>query len=192
MEAIRERRIGGYRPYWLYAIQRFPFKIAMRQIWRHSVVPTLTADRLRWHWRRWRAKDRRKKQSWGTAKFAVNRDGDYFLVECPQCGTQDIWFNKAPAFECEYCHIAFTVYLEDGIVKIRDHRKGNARLPASMVFDPGAQIWRLGITLDASWWWNRRQIQRDLHDDGMDAHQHREYTIVAQPRHEQSETLGEG
>ena len=43
----------------------------------------------------------------------VNRDGDKFFIECPECHTTDL--NAIRLFGCKSCHTRFHVYGEDGI-----------------------------------------------------------------------------
>lgn len=43
----------------------------------------------------------------------VNRDGDLYFIECPECHTTDI--NAQRIFGCRKCHVRFCVYAEDGI-----------------------------------------------------------------------------
>ena len=133
----------------------------------------------RWY-RRWKRRDTRPRD-YGTVKWAIRRDGDYFLVECPSCHSQRLWFNKDRwAFECSRsyrCKTTFTVYTEDGVVELVDHRRGNVQFPARAKRDPGCGLYRLGIEFDAPWWWDGLRIERDLHG-GWDAHRHQPYQIV--------------
>ena len=132
--------------------------------------------------RRWERRDRRQKSGWAGTKWAVRRDGDYFLVECPQCHSQKVWFYKDKGlFECikSYeCKTVFSVYTEDGVVRLADHRRGDVRFPARAVYDPGCGLYRLGIEQSVPWWWSEKiRIERDLHG-GLDAHRHQPYKIV--------------
>ncbi len=43
---------------------------------------------------------------------AVNRDGDLYFIECPECHTTDV--NMLKMFGCRKCHTRFSVYPEDG------------------------------------------------------------------------------
>ncbi len=45
--------------------------------------------------------------------YTVNRDGDLFFIECPECHTTDI--NAVRVFGCRKCHTRFSLYAEDGI-----------------------------------------------------------------------------
>ena len=48
--------------------------------------------------------------------MTVNRDGDKFYIECPECHSTDL--DKQRIFGCKDCHTRFTVYLEDGFDSI--------------------------------------------------------------------------
>jgi hypothetical protein len=138
--------------------------------------------------RRYHLVDRRNKKTYSHAVYAVDRDGDLYLVECPKChDTQHLIFNRKSegrlytnavpvnTFQCFLCDIGFWVYLEDGLREIKDHREGVPPLPSMVVRDDRGTI-HLGIAKDAPWWWTRREICRDLHD-GKDAHGHKRYEV---------------
>jgi hypothetical protein len=180
---------GHSLPYPLYSIARFGVRNGLWRIWEYHLHP-----KNAWHWtlRRYRKLkliDRRPKKGWNNTVYAVDRDGDLFLVECPKGHhTQHVFFNwnyeekKActnsvppKTFECLSCGIGFRVYLEDGLRRIRDHRDGTPPLPSMVVWDDNHEL-HLGISKDAPWWWKRREIYRDLHD-GKDAHGHKPYEI---------------
>ena len=185
-------------PYPLYAIARFGFWDAMFRTWVYHVHPKNALDWLQTQIRRYHLKDRRPKKGYSKTVYAVDRDGDLYLVECPQChDTQSILFNwryseerdeegyrkgraitevvPPKTFQCYSCDIGFHVYLEDGLRFISDHRDGVPPLPSKVVWDDRGKI-HLGISKDAPWWWNRREICRDLRD-GKDAHGHHKYEI---------------
>jgi hypothetical protein len=44
---------------------------------------------------------------------AADRDGDLYVIECPDCGSTDL--NVARFFGCKKCHTRFSVYTEDGL-----------------------------------------------------------------------------
>lgn len=146
---------------------------------------------LRRRYRRWRRIDRRKK-SWGNYKWAINRDGDLFLTECPKCHSQNVSLNeKTKHFYCRKCDVIFEVYKEDGAVRIMDHRKGDVDFPAVAVWDKPCKVYRLGIRQDAPWWWESRAVLQDLHN-GKDAHGHEKYKVVgSQPRESEIDTRPE-
>ncbi len=157
----------------------------LRRFLEFSVRPVVAlrgARRALWKWRR---RDRRLKVlGYAASKWAVNRDGDFGLVECPVCHDQSVWFVKE---ECVFVcgggrsdgH-RFLVYLEDGVVQLRDHRCGDIRyFPAIAVND--GKDWHLGLTRDAPWWWRRREVYRDLRADGKDGHGHKPYVVLPSP-----------
>lgn len=128
--------------------------------------------------------DNRPRDNYGTGKWAINRDGDYYLVECPSCHRQCISRDKAHGrFICSYCDIGFVVYTEDGAFSFRDYREGNVNFPANLVWDEAGNGY-LGLTEDAPWWWRRRDIYRDLRKDGKDGHGHQLYETVPLSRQE--------
>lgn len=152
---------------------------------RRRIKRWLVLHPIRIRYRRWAQRDRRKRWSGsGTRKYAINRDGDMFIVECPQCHREvGLSYKKnretrKASFVCSHCAVWISVYLEDGVVEMRDHRKGNIPERAIAAYDPGASIWRLGIGRDAPWWWTRRTICRDLQASGKDAHGHKTYRVV--------------
>ncbi len=188
---------GRSLPYPLYAIARFGVADGLWRTWEYHLHPKNAWQWLRRRWRKFRLVDRRPK-TWSRTVYAIDRDGDLFLVECPRChATQHLLFNldleqpweerngptpryftetvPPKTFLCGACDIGFKVYLEDGIRQIRDHRKGVPPLPSVVVWDDNRTI-HLGIAKDAPFWWQRREICRDLHD-GKDAHGHKPYEI---------------
>lgn len=194
---------GKSLPYPLYSIARFGIVEGLSRFWTYHLHP-----RNAYHWaarqcRKYRLIDRREKKGWSRTVYAVDRDGDLFLVECPGCHqTQHllfnldldqpykerrikpkVWTDSVPpkTFQCSTCNIGFSVYLEDGIRRVRDHRDGTPPLPSTVVWDDQGTI-HLGISASAPWWWKRREICRDLYD-GKDAHGHYRYEVfpVKQP-----------
>ena len=173
-----------------YAIKRFGFVDGVRRWWKYHGSPMLWPKHARQSYDRWKRIDRRKKKVWSLTVYAANRDGDYYLIECPQCHRfQHLYYDQDKhRFECSPCNIEFQVYLEDGLLKILDHRDGNIPLPAKVVTDDSGRH-HLGITEDAPWWWRRREIYRDYHPDTeKDAHGHKQYVVF--PRASR-ETMGE-
>lgn len=176
--------------YLFYAIYRFGLAEGLIRYWKYELHPRNAWDWTKRRRRQYKLVDRRPKKSWHRTVYAVDRDGDLFLVECPQChDTQSIIFNwdyerqstyvdsvPAKVFQCSMCSIGFRVYLEDGLRRIVDHRDGVPPLPSKVVWDDNRTI-HLGISGDAPWWWRRREIERDLHD-GKDAHGHKPYELV--------------
>lgn len=138
-----------------------------------------------WHWWvdcKWRAfklTDHRKKRKWSQTVFLVNRDGDYFIVECPTCHSFQYLVVEEPNknFECG-CRTRFFVYLEDGLIRAKDYRQGNTPIPATMVRDESGNFY-LGITEDSPWWWSRRTVYRDYDPEtGKDNHGHSPYETL--------------
>lgn len=174
--------------YFVTGIARFGFWDALRRWWRYHLHPR---NAIEWgvrKYHRWRLLDRRNK-SWPRTVFAVNRDGDFFLVECPSChATQGPWIisgcarclEPGPHFHCDRCDIGFQVNLEDGVVRILDHRTGVPPLPTTLVRETSG-TWHLGISRDAPWWWGRKELLRDLRD-GKDAHGHAPYRVWPLPQ----------
>lgn len=174
-------------PYFLYAWGRWGVREGLSRWWQYRLWPDLKGERIRTRYRRWKRRERRPR-SYGNTKIAVNRDGDFYLVECPKCHRQDVWLDRRsgePIFRCRFgdCATAFKVYMEDGTVKFVDHRKGDIPLPAMAAFDPGSNIWRLGLVRDKDypWWWSRREVCRDLRENGKDGHGHSAYEIIDLP-----------
>ena len=168
--------------YFFYAIRRFGIADGLWRWWKYHGSPIAWLDVFERAWTRWGLRDHREKYRWGARTvYAVNRDGDLGLVECPKCRKfQDIWFEEEEKrFRCSICDIGFTVYLEDGLQKIRDHRNGNVPTPATALRDD-AGILHLGITRDAPWWWRRVEVYRDFNaKTGKDGHGHHPYKIEA-------------
>ena len=179
-------RCGRFREwagnlYLLYAIHRFGWREGLCRFWTYSLSPVNL-----WNWTRdkyaaWRLVDRRRKLN-GCCRnvYLVNRDGDLGAVECPECHRlQGLGFDKISyLFECSYCGILFKVYLEDGLIKVRDHREGNIPLPGRCVEDDKGD-YHLGIDKDAPWWWRRSRIYRDYNPkNGLDGHGHKPYDII--------------
>jgi len=163
--------------YAIYAIKRFGLKEGLKRTIDH--IKFIFTYEIPHSIKTFKKRDRRKK-SWGTTKWVINRDGDFFLVECPQCNSQHVSFlKKRFVFECYKCRIIFSVYREDGVVKIIDYRDGDIKdFPRTSYRDiHPASIRRLGIEGDAPWWWQSKAVYRDLHN-GMDAHGHQPYKIL--------------
>lgn len=180
--------------YFGYAIRHFGFWDALGRWWRYHLHPRNAVEWGQQKYRRWRLTDRRKK-GWARTVFAVNRDGDFFLVECPSCHeTQgprlEEKCERCPTerrhFHCDRCEIGFSVDLEDGVAKILDHREGTPPLPTTMVREEPAGVLHLGIAPDAPWWWVRRELCRDFRN-GKDAHGHQPYTTWPLPRRDMAE-----
>ncbi len=167
--------------YAVYAIKRFGWVEGIKRTICH--IKFIFSYEIPYSIETFKKRDRRKK-AWGLTKWAINRDGDFFLVECPKCHTQHVSYLKSrKLFECYKCKIIFSVYREDGVVKIIDHRKGNIKdFPRTSYRDIYPDSFhRLGIEGDAPWWWRKKAVYRDLHD-GMDAHRHKPYKIIEQTK----------
>lgn len=164
---------------WGWKNPKFTHTEAIRRWLRYEVGPALGGRPFRRAWKLWRAKDRRPKSSYAHMRTIVNRDGDFFLMECPLCHSVDIRKDKeAGVFRCPW-H-AFRAYPEDGVLDVRDFRNGPiVKWPMKAVQDPSSGKWYLGISADAPWWWRRREVCRDLQINGKDAHGHRAYEVVA-------------
>ena len=171
----------GENIYLIYAVRRFGFADGVRRWWSCQGNPINWWEWAKERYLAWRFIDRRKKRRSGYhTVYAVNRDGDYGLVECPLCNQfQHIHFSREmKAFECFHCIAAFRVYLEDGLLGVRDHREGNISTPAMMVEDDGG-VFHLGIDMCAPWWWRRRKVYRDYNpNNGKDGHGHELYDIL--------------
>lgn len=173
--------------YAIYAIRRFGLYEGIKRTIGH--IKFIFSYEIPYSIKTFKKRDRRKK-SWGTTKYAINRDGDLFLVECPECHSQYVWFVEgSKVFECYKCRIRFSVYREDGVVRLVDFRKGNIQYfprTAYRDFYPD-HFYTLGIEGDAPWWWGKKAVYRDLHD-GMDAHRHQPYKIIEQIKESSPQT----
>ena len=123
--------------------------------------------------------------------LAVDRDGDLFYIECPNCHSTDL--NTKSLIACRKCHTFFNIYFEDGFhkytvftdfgeingydnkikliqlkpkdyFKFKLHGKNENKLSKLKEKYPDMKV----ITL-----------YRDLGDDGMDAHRHEKYRKYA-------------
>ena len=188
---MRKRLKGGMRKrpkewYLIYAIQRFGFREGLRRYWAYHLSPVNWYEWLKTRYTEWRLRDRRKKLGWSRTVYVVNRDGDFGLIECPQCNQfQTLYFQRETRdFDCCTCGLRFDVYLEDGLVKMQDHREGNLPTPGTCVEDNTGR-WHIGIAEDAPWWWKRKSIHRDFNPNtGRDGHDHYPYAILP-PRPQQ-------
>jgi hypothetical protein len=179
--------------YLVYAIKRFGWAEGLWRWFRWHGSPHLIPGRIRDRYRQWKVIDRRKKKSYSRTVYSIDRDGDLYLVECPQChNTQSLSFyhckdeDYKPCrqcgiinryhFHCYHCPIGFSVWMEDGMRKIQDHREGNVPFPAKLVRDDNG-VYRLGIDREAPWWWRRSSLWNDLQPNGKDAHGHKPYEI---------------
>ena len=129
----------------------------------------------------WKRKDRREKylDGWHTVHLVI-RDGDLGIIECPKCNLfQNLCYYKGTGnFTCFECDLVFHVYLEDGLVYVRDHREGNVLTPADIVEDDSG-TYHMGLTPGAPWWWRKHEACRDYNpEDGMDGHGHEPYEIL--------------
>lgn len=193
----------GFFGYFFYATWRWGLAEGIKRYWTYHLHPRNIIERWARRYRVWKRIDRRDKQGYSRSVYAVDRDGDLYLVECPQCSRIDIFFNwdyenkKAytdtvppKAFQCSMCEIGFTVYLEDGLRRLRDHRKGVPPLPSIVVWDDTGTC-HLGIAKDAPWWWRRREIYRDYDPDtGKDGHGHYKYEIFPVKSSNMNEACG--
>ena len=86
---------GKSLPYPFYGIARFGFWDAMFRTWVYHVHPKNGLDWLRNRIRRYHLTDRRNKKTYSRTVYAIDRDGDLYLVECPSChDTQHLIFNR--------------------------------------------------------------------------------------------------
>lgn len=193
--------------YFFYAKGRWGTAEAVKRVWRFHLHPRNIAHNIHDKYREWKLVDRREKKAWSRTVYAVDRDGDLYLVECPQChDIQSVhmysYKEEKPCwncgktgethFHCSRCSgMGFNVYLEDGLRKIEDHREGNVSLPSKLVWDDNNKI-HLGISANAPWWWRRREVWRDLQANGMDAHGHKPYVVwQVDPEWTKSQMIGE-
>jgi len=180
--------------YLVWAIKQFGLAEGLWRWFRWHGSPHLIPGRIRDRYRVWRLIDRRKKKSYSRTVYAVDRDGDLYLIECPKChNTQTVvkygGRDEEPCnrcgkpgpthFHCYRCPSDFgwDVYLEDGLRELKDHRDGNPPNPCIAVRDDN-NTYRLGIDKEASWWWRRYEVWYDFNpDNGKDAHGHKPYVI---------------
>lgn len=171
--------------YLLYSIKRWGIGKGLSMWWEFQASPQAISKSLKRKYKLWKLTDRRKKRNWSRKVYAANRDGDYYLIECPECHDQQRFYyvKENHNFECG-CGVIFQVYLEDGLLEIEEHRDGNLLLPTKMVQDDMGH-WHTGITVDAPWWWTRRDLYPDLQENGKDGHGHYEYKIVGRRQEQQ-------
>ena len=182
-----------FKGYFRYAIKRFGFAEGLRRWWKYEASPMRWPRLIRERIQEYNLIDRREKCSYAHRTYAVDRDGDLYLMECPQCHqVQSVtvyhWQTDDPChrcgktgethFHCYHCSdIGFNVYLEDGLREILDHRTGNPPNPAKAVRDEQNK-YRMGIDADAPWWWRRYEVWYDYNPkNGKDAHGHKPYVI---------------
>ncbi len=133
--------------------------------------------------------DTRNKRRRPNVKYAIDRDGDLFLVECPVCHFEDALHYNGEFFECcrgIHCESRFLVDTEDGVFSFLDHREGEVPLPTRVLkFD---EEWHCGIDESVFWFLPSRIIyKRDLiGTTGKDCHGHNYYRIL--PRFEKQNT----
>ena len=126
--------------------------------------------------------DLRPRRKYGqNIKYAIDRDGDLFVVECPSCHSQESLEEEDKRcrgiFRCQKstCNTLFEVYTEDGVRVIHDYREGDLEKWAVLTYDNDRLC--AGISEDAPWWWPRKVVTaRDLNrETGKDAHGHHPY-----------------
>ena len=187
---------NGFR-YLIYATKRWGLAMGLSRWWQYHGSPAAWWDHLGFRIREYKLVDRRKKRGYSVRVYAVDRDGDLYMVECPQrhqiqrvsvhrrkdsdgkpsdpCHDCE---NPNTHFHCFICEIGFGVYLEDGLRELKDFREGNPPLPTKIVIALGTNDRYMGITTDAPWWWTRREVYRDFNDEnGKDGHGHKPYTM---------------
>jgi ribosomal protein S27E len=179
--------------YFFYAKGRWGTAEAVKRVWEFHLHPRNLVTGARERYREWRLVDRRKKKSYSSTVYAVDRDGDLYLVECPKChNTQSVVITRRSDESCTRCgkegithfhcfrcsdDFGWDVYLEDGLRELKDHREGNPPNPCIVVRDD-SNVYRLGIDREAPWWWRRSQVWYDFNpDNGKDAHGHQPYFI---------------
>lgn len=128
--------------------------------------------------------DHREQRHHPNIKYAIDRDGDLYIVECPVCHMEDAlyWNAKEELFECErgmHCQAKFKVYTEDGVFKFLDHRNGDIPYKNYVVFKIDNE-WHAGINEKVFWFFPKRNLyHRDLvKERGKDAHGHDYYLIL--------------
>jgi len=175
-----------------YAVKQFGFVDGVSRWWKYEASPMRWSDRARQCIKEYKLVDRRKKCSYSRSTYAVDRDGDMYLIECPQCHriqSLSVQYRGEAApcprcgkhgqthFHCSFCPIGFSVYLEDGLREILDHRYDNPPNPSKVVRDDQGK-YRMGIDTDAPWWWRRCTVYYDYNpENGKDAHGHEPYTV---------------
>lgn len=186
------RRVHLPFEYFFYATMRWGLREGVVRFWRFRLAPHNWVEWAQRRHHEWKLVDRRPKlRNYNRTVYAVNRDGDLGVVECPRCNQiQSLYYQRKDAeigntppgwFSCYSCDIIFKVYLEDGLRKIVDHREGVPPLPSIIVYDDTGII-HLGISADAPWWWHRAQIHRDFNPaNGKDGHGHQPYLIEPAP-----------
>jgi len=192
-----------------YAVERFGWVDGFRRWWRYHASPAAQYETFR-YWRKRRSLiDRREKKSWSQTVHIIDRDGDFYIVECPQCNdvhglwchrpwekiTDEQWEagvretycdqcqkDRKSHFHCSRCDIGIDLHWEDGYHRMKDHREGRPPLPIQAVKDDNGK-WHLGIHADAPWWWTRREVCRDYRPEtGKDAHGHEKYRTYPNPK----------
>jgi hypothetical protein len=188
----KKNPLGGFN-YLGYAVKRFGFADGVCRWWKYEASPMRWPGLIRDRIKEYRLIDRREKCSYAHRSYAVDRDGDMYLIECPVCHqTQSVTVYLLPEdkpchncgkmgethFHCYHCSdFGFNVYLEDGLREILDHRTGNLPNPGIAVRDDQNK-YRMGIDADAPWWWRRYEIYYDFNSaNGKDAHGHKPYVI---------------
>lgn len=191
--------------YFVYATKRWGLAEGVKRTWKHYVSPSAQLFKYRQWAEERRRIDRREKKNYSRTVYAINRDGDMYVVECPSCNDhQGVWCfrpsERSPDgsylreafcdicqsvrrmhFHCGRCGIGFDVHLEDGFCKIQDHRDGVPPFPTKLVIDDNGG-YHMGISADAPWWWKRTDGYRDYNpENGKDGHGHELYRIYRNP-----------
>jgi hypothetical protein len=129
-------------------------------------------------------KDNRPRRHSPRVKYAIDRDGDLFIVECPVCHYENglYWNSEEKFFECErgvHCQAKFKVYTEDGIIKFLDHKEGDIPYKNYTIFKIDSE-WHAGINEEVFWFFPKRVLyRRDLVlNNGKDSHGHDYYLIL--------------
>lgn len=117
----------------------------------------------------------------------VNRDGDRYYVECPQCHSTDL--NTQRITSCRRCHTHFTFHSEDGVANIKvqaDFSSISAGGEVTLLQLGGSKdyFYRELLPRNSKCIDDLRQtypnlkvtrLHRDLQEDGKDAHSHAPY-----------------
>lgn len=121
----------------------------------------------------------------------VNRDGDLFYIECPECHSTDL--NSKRIISCKSCHTHFSIYLEDGfksisvltehgtignhkeVIKLMELKPGDY----SKVNLLGRNEGRLNEIKEKYPDMKVIKLYKDLQKNGKDAHYHDEYKRYA-------------
>lgn len=125
--------------------------------------------------------------------LTANRDGDLYYIECPSCHSTEL--NSKRLIACKNCHTHFSVYLEDGfrtfkVITNSGTVSGSDGEIKLLELKPGNyfKVELLGRNNKFSIISNLKKkypdlkivtLERDLGEDGKDAHGHSKYKRYA-------------